>query len=213
MSFSLGKEQAVVVGVPGGDRVLDALWSEAPGPGGGIIAPPHPLHGGSMTHPVVHEIAFAMHRRGVPSLRFNWCGVAGSSGTPTGEPEVAAADFAAAAEYVGETVDGPLLAAGYSFGAAVALRHAARDRRVRGVLLVAPPVRMLAEIDLEAWQGPLLVVVGSRDPIAPADQLFQQLRSLSSAELRVIDGTDHFFVEALGSLAEVLDVAWLQRSS
>jgi len=213
MSFSLGKEQSVVVSVPGEERVLDALWHESPGPGGGVIAPPHPMQGGSMTNPVVQEIAFAMHRRGVPSLRFNWRGVGGSSGRATDDLDVALADYAAATEYVCDTIEGPVLAAGYSFGAAVALRYAARDARIRGVLLVAPPVRMLAEIDLEAWQGPLLVVVGSRDPIAPAEGLFRQLRGLASAELRVIDGTDHFFGEALGSLAEVLDVAWLQRSS
>lgn len=213
MPWSLGKEQGVTIPVPGESRVLEGLWQASPGPGGAVIAPPHPLYGGSMSHPVVHEIAYAMHRRGVPSLRFNWRGVGASPGEPTGDVEVALADFRAAAEHVARTVEGPTLMAGYSFGAALALRHAPQDRRVRGVLLVAPPVRMLESLDLEAWQGPLLVIVGSRDPYAPPEALFGLLRRLAAAELRVIDGADHFFGEALGSLAEVLDVAWLQRST
>jgi len=213
MASSLGKEQPVAVAVPGEARVLEALWQASPGPGGAVIAAPHPMYGGSMSHPVVYEIAHAMHRRGVPSLRFNWRGVGASPGRPTAELDVAMTDFAAAADHVAHTVEGPMLVAGYSFGAALALRFAPRERRVRGVLLVAPPVRMLAELDVDAWQGPLLVIVGSRDPFAPPEELFGQLRRLASAELRVIDGADHFFGESLGSLAEVLDVAWLQRSS
>lgn len=213
MTSSLGKEQPVAIPVPGESRVLDALWQPSPGPGGAVIAAPHPMYGGSMSHPVVSEIAHAMHRRGVPSLRFNWRGVAASPGESTGDLEVAMTDFAAAFDHVAQTVEGPILVAGYSFGAAMALRFAPQDRRVRGVLLVAPPVRMLARLDLEAWQGPLLVVVGSRDAYAAPEALFAQLRGLAAAELRVIDGADHFFGEALGSLSEVLDVAWLQRSS
>jgi len=212
MSWSLVKEQALAIPVPGEERVLDGIWQGAPGPGGGVVAPPHPLMGGSMAHPVVHEIAYALHRRGVPSLRFDWCGVGGSSGCATDSLDVALQDFEAAFEHMAKTVDGAVLAAGYSFGAVVALRAALRQRPIRGVLMVAPPVRMLADLDLSAWQGPLLIVVGSRDPWAPAEDLFAQVRDLPAAELRVIDGADHFFGESLGSLSEVLDVAWLQRT-
>lgn len=212
MSWSLGKEQAVTIPVRGEGRVLDALWQTSPGPGGGVIAAPHPLYGGRMTDPVVSEIAQAMHRRGVPTLRFDWCGVGGSSGLPTDAVEVGMQDLQAAVDYVAQTVDGPLLLAGYSFGAALALRQAPLHDRVRGVLMVAPPASLLEEIDLEAWEGPLLVVVGSRDPVAPPEDLFRLLRGLGSAELRVIDGADHFFAGSLGSLAEVLDIAWLQRT-
>ena len=38
---------------------------------GAVIAPPHPLYGGSMDSPVATEIAFACHRSGIATLRFN----------------------------------------------------------------------------------------------------------------------------------------------
>ena len=213
MSWRLAKEQAVAIPVPGEDVVLEGTWQAAPGPGGGVVAPAHPLYGGSMGHPVVCEVSHAMHRRGVSSLRFNWRGVGASQGTPSDSIDDALRDYHAGLAHVAHSVEGPLLVAGYSYGAAVALRIAQQERRIRGVLLVAPPTRMLLSIDLSAWQGPLLVIAGSRDPLAPPEALFRQLRDLGAAELRVIDGADHFFQEQLGSLAEVLDVAWLQRST
>ena len=55
---------------------------------GAVVAPPFPLMGGSMDHPVVSEIAYACSGGGLSALRFNWRGVGGSPGVPSGRPEV-----------------------------------------------------------------------------------------------------------------------------
>ena len=45
---------------------------------GAVVAPPHPLFGGSMDSPVVNEVAWACRTAGLASLRFNWRGVGAS---------------------------------------------------------------------------------------------------------------------------------------
>ena len=108
-------------------------------PYGALIAPPHPLYGGSMDSPVVSEIAWASARAGIAALRFNWRGVGASAGLASGETRDADADYAAALAHLAETVPGKVVACGYSFGAAAALRAARLHPRIGRVLLVAPP--------------------------------------------------------------------------
>ena len=60
---------------------------------GAVVAPPHPLYGGSMDSPVVTEIAHACANTQTASLRFNWRGVGGSAGQMSGEPDVGLADY------------------------------------------------------------------------------------------------------------------------
>jgi len=190
---------------------LDGLWLAAPGEarGGAVIAAPHPLYGGSMESPVVTELAFACERARLSSLRFNWRGVGASAGAATGEGEAAAEDFAAALAFVADSAEGPLVAAGYSFGAAAAVRAARGEPRVRRLLLVAPPPPLLDVPALEAFAGPVLVVTGERDRIAPQEALGPLVQALPRARLAVLAETDHFFAtEGLGELSRVVS-GWL----
>jgi alpha/beta superfamily hydrolase len=108
---------------------------------GAVIAPPHPLYGGSMESPVVTELADACERSAIESLRFNWRGVGASAGQVSGDIDSGIADYAAALDWIEESVGGPITACGYSFGAAVAVRAAAARPRVRRLLLVSPSWR------------------------------------------------------------------------
>jgi alpha/beta superfamily hydrolase len=179
---------------------------------GAVIAPPHPQYGGSMDSPVVTEIAQACASTETASLRFNWRGVGGSGGHMSGEGDVALADYCAALAFLEETVTGPLVACGYSFGAATAVRAAASSTRVQRLLLVAPPPAMLAPGALATFGGRLLVVVGDRDEFAPVDQLEQALAGCDAASLRfeVLPATDHFFMSSLGEVGR-LTADWLSR--
>ena len=138
--------------IPGAS--LDGLWLPARGEGeargGAVVAPPHPLMGGSMDSPVATEIALAASDAGLVSLRFDWRGVGGSAGSPSGEPSDADSDYRAALEFMEESVEGPIVACGYSWGALAALRVGSASPRVRRHVLVAPPAQML---DAETLAG------------------------------------------------------------
>lgn len=198
-------EQPAPLPVPHSDPpiVLDARWEAAedgPDAAGAVIAPPHPLMGGSMDVPVVTEVAHACRRAGLSALRFDWRGVGASGGTPSGDPAPAAADYGAALDFLEESVDGPLTACGYSFGAATAVRACAGRVRVRRMLLVAPPPAMITAAEIAAFVGRLLVVVGDRDEYAPLDDVKAMLSDHANAELAVLPDVDHFFMNGLSEL-------------
>jgi alpha/beta superfamily hydrolase len=204
------KEQAVVV--PAGDALsLEGAWQAAPPPErrmpgirerAALIAAPHPMFGGSLDHPVVHELAHVFYRAGLSSLRFNWRGVGASQGELTGSLEAAEQDWSAALEHLAQTSAPPLIGAGYSFGAVTALRCALRDLRIARLVLVAPPLRMLAELELGELRVPVRVLVGEHDGFCAADALLRALEPVRDCRIHVIASADHFFVqEGLAELA------------
>ncbi len=184
--------------VPGED-------ADAPG---AVIAPPHPLYGGSMDSPVLEEVAWALRRAGCASLRFNWRGVGASGGATSGEARDADADYAAALEHLEETVSGPLIGAGYSFGAATAVRVAAPHSRVRRLLLVAPPPALLDTATLEDFGGPVLILTGTHDEFAPPTALDALVSGRPRHQLHVIADADHFFGVGLAEIGRSVS-AWL----
>jgi alpha/beta superfamily hydrolase len=135
------QEKMVAIALGDGGESLEGIYlAGASGDDrGAVIAPPHPLYGGSLESPVVAELAFACHRHGIATLRFNWRGVGASAGEASGDAAIADEDYAAALAHLAETVPGALLACGYSFGSAAAVRAAERSPRVRRLVLVAPP--------------------------------------------------------------------------
>jgi alpha/beta superfamily hydrolase len=199
-------ERGVVIPLGDGTLALEGIYLAGDGPdaGGAVVAAPHPLYGGSMESPVVGEIAYACHRAGLASLCFNWRGVGASAGEPSGAAADADADYAAAALHLAETVSGPLVAAGYSFGAAAAVRVGAQHPRVRRLLLVSPPPSLLAAAALEGFRGAVLMLTGEHDAIAPPRALEDLAASLPRATFRVVAHADHFFMAGLGEIARAL---------
>lgn len=207
------REQAIVY--PRGEAVLEALIHRGRG-AAAVVAPPHPLLGGSMDSPVVAEVAFALGRRGASTLRFNFRGVGASQGEPSGDPRSGLEDFLAGADELLATVetDG-YVASGYSFGASVALLAALEDARVEGLLLVSPPLVAIpvagAPTDADPGEGfsqalarlriSAAVVVGECDPYCPAERLKALVEPLGTrVRLRVIPGADHFFMQGLSEV-------------
>jgi uncharacterized protein len=198
------KEQMVTVAVASGGLVLEGVWQKGPGRGA-VIAPPHPEYGGSLEHPVVSELAYGLYKAGIASLRFNWRGVGASQGRISGEWRAAEEDYSAAVEQVAATTPPPIVAAGYSFGAATALRVGLRDPRISELILIAPPVGMLESLSLDEFRGPIHVIVGGRDEFAPLDELSELLEGLPNANLDVIPKADHFFnAHGLAEVAELV---------
>jgi hypothetical protein len=176
--------------------------------GGALLAPPHPLYGGSLESPVLAELAFACTRHGLASLRFNWRGVGASAGEPSGCAADADLDYGAALDHLAETLAGPLVAGGYSFGAATAVRAARTSARVDGLLLVAPPPALVEPAAIAASGRRTLVLVGEYDTIAPARELAAALASTPRVALHVIPHADHFFGEGLAEIGRIA-AEWL----
>jgi hypothetical protein len=174
---------------------------------GAVIAPPHPLYGGSMDSPVVNQVAHACARAGLATLRFDWRGVGGSAGASSGERAHADEDYGAALEHLAETVKGPLCVCGYSFGAAAALRAAGRSPRVREAILVAPPPSLVDAGALGDVRR-ALVVAGEEDGIASPDALRGLVAEARNASLVIVPGADHFFGVGLAEIGLAIE-SWL----
>jgi alpha/beta superfamily hydrolase len=176
--------------------------------GGVLVAPPHPLYGGNIVHPVVTEIALRSQALGLTSLCFNWRGVGASAGTTSGDVEAAVEDYAAALDFFEASVDGPIVAAGYSWGGATALRAAQGRPGVRRLLLVAPPQAMLDRAALDDFTGEVFIAVGEHDELAGAAELEAIAAGSDKATFVMLADTDHFFASGTAELGRAAE-AWL----
>jgi alpha/beta superfamily hydrolase len=192
------------------DRVLEGLFVPASESTslGAVIAPPHPLYGGNMDHPVVTELSHACARHEIASLRFNWRGVGASAGEMSGDPRDALADYRASLAFVTDTVDGPFFACGYSFGAATAVAAARGNPLIRRLLLVAPPMSLLDVDALRAFRGRVWIAVGAEDALAGPKELEALAAELERASFVALPETDHFFAHSLPALGRAA-VEWL----
>jgi len=211
-------ERPATIGLPDSDDLpagasLEGLWLPARGEGeargGGVVAAPHPLMGGAMDSPVATEVGLAVSDAGYASLRFNWRGVGASAGAPSGETADADVDYRAALEFMQESVEGPLLACGYSWGALAASRIALESARVRKLVLIAPPPAMLDGAALSTSGKPMLVIAGDRDDYVPTDALRETLGGIEKASLVLLEGVDHFFMSGLADVGRGVR-EWLQ---
>ena len=193
-----------------GTRVLDGVYRSPPenAAQGAVVAPPHPLMGGSMDHPVVNELSYACGHGKSASLRFNWRGVGGSGGVASGDLADADADYSAALRFIEESVKGPVIGAGYSYGAAMALRAVARHPRIRRLLLVAPPQQMLSTDLLENFAGAVLIIAAERDAFASPAILEAILENTQRGSLHVVADADHFFQVGLADIPKAVE-RWL----
>lgn len=175
----------------------------ARGNAGAVIAPPHPVYGGTASNPVVVAMRDALAQLGAATLCFNFRGTEGSEGTASSSLDAAVADYQACFEELATRVPGPYIAAGYSFGACSALLAARDDARVQGMVLLAPPLGMLRADDLRAFAGDVLIVCGDDDEYAPIEELKARVAEAarSRCALEVIAGADHFF--HFGGLSEI----------
>ena len=98
---------------------------------------------------------------------------------------------------------GKVVACGYSFGAAAALRAALLHPRIGRVLLVAPPPSLIAPGALAELRRPILVLTGEHDSLAPAAALTRELENVPQARLAVIPEADHFFAAGLAELSRI----------
>ena len=166
-----------------------------------IICHPHPLFGGNMDNTVVTAIARIAAMWDFTSLRFNFRGVGGSTGT-FGGGTAEQGDVKGAIDYLEEERKPPvILVAGYSFGAIAGLPVGVGDKRIRGLIGVAPPLEMFDFGFLRECPKPKLFVCGDRDDICPPSKMEGFFETLSEPKwLRILPGIDHFHYDRKGLL-------------
>jgi hypothetical protein len=167
-----------------------------------VVCHPHPQHGGTMHNKVAHTLARAFVRSGYEVLRFNFRGTEQSEGTfDNGVGELD--DALAAIEWMRARHGSyPLWLAGFSFGAAIAVK-AAVTTHVDGLISVAPAISRFATGLESQPQCPWLVVQGDEDELVDIDETVTWFDSLDPGpELLVVNGAEHFFH---GRLAELRD--------
>ena len=182
--------------IPGPAGGLEALL-ETPGdasPSGvAVVCHPHPLHGGTMQNKVAHTLARAFTNSGLAALRFNFRGVGASAGAfDDGRGEIE--DVLAALEFARRRFShGPVWLSGFSFGAAVSISAAARERP-SGLVSVAPAARRFSAKLSRQPSCPWLIVHAESDELIPIDESLEWVDSLEPGpELVVFPDASHFF--------------------
>jgi alpha/beta superfamily hydrolase len=171
-------------------------------PSVGVLCHPHPLFGGTMDNKVVTTLARALQHCGIPTVRFNFRGVGASAGSfDEGAGETL--DLSAVADWADRRWPGRrLLAAGFSFGAYVAMRFSAAHRLQR-LIMVAPPVTRFDFLGLGAPTIPWLVVQGDADEVVDPQAVMNWAKSCEPPpHLVMLPGVGHFFH---GHLSELRD--------
>lgn len=202
------QERMVVFPAPGG-AMIEGLYhkGERADQPGMVIAAPHPRMGGSMDSPVVAEIAFASARDQRPTLRFNYRGVGASQGVLEGTDGTAEVDdfLAAAGELRATTGVRDVIAAGYSFGARIALSAAHADREIIAAVLVAPPTSLFTFDDLSALRIPVLVISGDLDEHVDRARISELAAQSGASRVEVIPGANHVFSDGLVPLSRAIN--------
>ena len=186
---------------------IEAILCEAEPPvrRAAIVCHPHPLFGGTMHNKVVFRIARAFQEAGFAVLRFNFRGTGRSHGEHDegrGEQE----DLRAAISFIEQKYEGAeLWLAGFSFGAAVMLRVACGEARVRALIAAGAPVSKYDFSQLIHCDRPKLFVQGALDEFGTPAELTRFVARLDEPKaLKIIQGADHFFAGHLDELAQTI---------
>jgi alpha/beta superfamily hydrolase len=200
---------------------LEAILNEgaANAPFAALLCHPHPLGGGTMHNKVVYHAMKALNDPewglGWPVLRFNFRGTGLSQGSHHGEEE--AEDVRAALDWLTREFKQPVVALGFSFGAAMMLRACCGqgDKAVRALAALGLPTSAVGRHFhypfLETCTLPKLFLSGDHDQFAPSAQLTQVAASAAEPKrLVLLPGADHFFTGHLAAMQLALS-AWLKE--
>jgi len=164
-----------------------------------LVAHPHPLFGGTLDNKVVQTLARALVELGYAAWRPNFRGVGGSEGRyDEGNGEVD--DLAAVLAHL--KAQRPVLA-GFSFGAAMQAKLAARIATER-LVLVGIAVNHFAAPAVPAGT---LLIHGENDDTVPLAAVRDWAKP-QALPVIVVPGADHFFHRKLPELRAAVTSHW-----
>jgi len=152
-----------------------------------VVLHPHPQYGGDMDNLVVVEVCGALAAAGATTLRFNFRGTGRSDGKYDGGRGERIDALSAVATAHERAPGAPLVLAGYSFGAAVAVA-ALPEATADGLVLISPPLAYSTPPELPA-DVDIVLITGDLDQVAPAERV----RALEGGRVRAVvaPGVDH----------------------
>ena len=162
---------------------------------------PLPTAGGMMDSHVYKKAANRLPAMaGIQVVRFNTRGTTSESGTSTGTFDNGNAehfDVEAMTSYCLDTLKlENLWIVGWSFGTDLALRHA-KDPRIKGLILLSPPLRTSEISDLEYWAKDgrrVIALVPEFDDYLQPPQAIERFKTLTQIEIIPVAGAKHLWV-------------------
>jgi alpha/beta superfamily hydrolase len=187
---------------------------ERRGRGVALVLHPHPLGGGTMHNKVVFRAASALNDAGLVTLRVNFRGVGGSTGThDEGRGEIE--DVRAALDYLTEHYENePVTLAGFSFGSRVGMEVGIADKRIVNLISIGTPVDKYDFTFLKSCRKPILFVHGDGDEFGSVDKLLALVDSIpkeARPRVEIIRGADHFFEGHLDELKRAI-TQWISET-
>ena len=181
-----------------------------------VLGHPHSLQGGTMQNKVVTTLARAFRDLGIPSIRFNFRGVGGSSGeydAGLGESE----DMLYILHALG-VEEKKIFFAGFSFGSYVAYRALVhyKMQQAAALITIAPSVHHY-DYGLSPLpeNTPWLIVIGVEDELVPVEKVTEFAQQyVPPPIIEYFPDTGHFFHGKLIELKTVLQNHirhWIQQ--
>ena len=162
---------------------------------------PLPTAGGMMDSHIYKKAANRLPAMsGIEVIRFNTRGTTSEAGTSTGVFDNGGAerfDVEAMMTYCLDTLKlENLWVVGWSFGTDLALRHA-KDPRVKGLILLSPPLRTSEVSDMQYWAKdgrPVIALVPEFDDYLQPPEAKIRFASLTQIEIIAVEGAKHLWV-------------------
>jgi uncharacterized protein len=179
-----------------------------------IVCHPHPLYGGTLDNKVVQTLARTLRDLGCASLRPNFRGVGASAGSHDhgiGETDDVIRIIDRARHRFGER---PLVLGGFSFGAYVQTRVAARlagaGTPARRLILIGTATGFGATgrtYVAEPVPADTLLIHGEQDETVPLANVLDWARP-QELPVVVVPGADHFFHRRLHLIRDIVRRGW-----
>lgn len=166
-----------------------------------VMLHPLPTAGGMMDSHIFRKAAARLPELAdLTILRFNSRGTESEAGLSDGHFENGDGeihDVQAAIDFAATNLGAQnLWIVGWSFGTDLALRHA-RDPRVKGLILLSPPLRTSGLSDLQWWANdgrPVIALVPEFDDYLKPKEAITAFAPLKQIEIIAVDGAKHLWV-------------------
>ena len=193
---------AFTVTTSDGETLIGEVAAPLSGYNGAILClHPLPTAGGMMDSHIYKKAANRLPAMsGIEVIRFNTRGTTSEAGTSSGVFDNGGAerfDVEAMMSYCLDTLKlENLWVVGWSFGTDLALRHA-KDPRVKGLILLSPPLRTSQVSDMQYWAAdgrPVIALVPEHDDYLKPAEAKIRFAPLTQMEIIAVDDAKHLWV-------------------